>query len=151
MPPVARDLYQPAPDDVPPPAPPRARDTRAFERAHELLLGRELLLPHEPQERLLPMLLARELLHATASNTVPTRSPASSRSIASDRAATMAARQPAFDATRQASTLGNIPPSIVPSSTSDFAVSRSSSAITLPSFERTPGTSVTNTSSRAPR
>src|SRR5207248_2057430 len=150
---VARDLDEPELHDV-------ARHRRlcrveacALQRTHEILLRRELLLRYKTDQRLLTVVLASELLHAAAaSNTVPTRSPARRRSTASPaRAATMAARQPEPAATRHASTFGSMPPSIVPSSTSAFARSRSSSATTFPSFARTPGTSVTKTSSRAPR
>src|SRR5438093_1433124 len=150
--PVPRDLHEAELDDVARDGRLRRVEPRALERANEILLRAELLLRDDAEQRLLTVVFARELLHAAASNTVPTRSPARSRSIASpERASTIAERQPALAATRQASTFGSIPPSIVPSSTSSFARSRSSRARTRPSFDRTPGTSVTNTSSRAPR
>ena len=106
----------------------RRRETalklRAFEEgADDVLLRRETLVAHEAQERLLALLLPKvQLVHAAASKTVPASSPDSRASIASiSRAETIAARQPAWLATRHASTLGSIPPSIVPSSTSVFA------------------------------
>src|SRR5437867_654796 len=150
---VTGDLHETQLDDVARHRGLRRRKAGCLERADQLLLGREVLLPYETHQRLLPVMLARESFpHAAASKTVPTCSPVSSFSIASaPRAATIAARQPALAANRLASTFGTMPPSIVPSSTSVFAWAVSREAMTFPSFERTPGTSVTNTSSRAPR
>src|SRR5205807_724099 len=94
---IAGDLHEPELDDV-------ARDrrlcggeARATERADDVRLCREPLLRNDTEERLLPVVLARERVpHAAASKTVPTCSPASSRSTASrPRVATIAARHPA--------------------------------------------------------
>src|SRR5438093_6077983 len=150
---VTGDLHETELDDVARHRRLRRWEASCLERADQLLLGREVLLPYETHQRLLPLMLAREPFpHAAASKTVPTCSPVSSFPIASaPRAATIAARQPALAANRHASTFGTMPPSIVPSSTSVFARAVSRDAMTLPSFERTPGTSVTKTSSRAPR
>src|SRR5439155_17739109 len=117
---VTRDLHQTELDDVARHRRLRRVEAGALQRTHEILLRRELLLRHEAHERLLAVMLARELLHGTiASNTVPTRSPASSLSTTSPaRAPTIAARHPDPAATRHASTFGSMPPSIVPSSTS---------------------------------
>src|SRR5687767_13291495 len=133
---IARDLHQPELDDVARHGGLGRREARTLQRADQLLLRGEAVLPHQAHQRLLPMVLARERLpHAAASKTVPICSPPSSFSIASaPRAATIAARQPALAAIRHASTFGTMPPSIVPSSTSAFARPASSEAMTLPSF-----------------
>src|SRR6185295_978246 len=79
---VVCDLDQTQLDDVARNRRLRGREARRLERPHEVALRGQLLRADDAEQRLLPMLLARELLHAV-SNTVPTRSPASSRSTAS--------------------------------------------------------------------
>src|SRR5438309_2489801 len=153
MGPVASDLHEPELDDVTRHRRLGRGEAHATERTDDVGLRGEPLLRDDTKQGLLTMMLARESVpHAAASNTVPTCSPARSRSTESTpRVATIAARHPAAAAMRQASTFGSMPPSIVPSSTSACAFSASSRAMTRPSFPRTPGTSVTKTSSRAPR
>src|SRR5207253_2689705 len=153
MVPVTRDLHEPELDDVTRHRRLSRGEAHATERTDDVGLRGEPLLRNDTKQGLLPVMLARERVpHAAASKTVPTCSPARSRSTESTpRVATIAARHPAAAAMRHASTFGSMPPSIVPSSTSARALSASSRAMTRPSFPRTPGTSVTNTSKRAPR
>src|SRR5437762_3327278 len=153
MRPVTSDLHEPEHDEVTRHRRLGRGEAHATERTDDVGLRGEPLLRNDTKQGLLPVVLARERVpHAAASKTVPTCSPARSRSTASTpRVATIAARHPAAAAIRHASTLGSMPPSIVPSSTRARALSASSFAITRPSLPRTPGTSVTKTSSRALR
>ena len=117
--PVAGHLHEPELDDVPRDGRLRGGEARTAQGPDHVGLGRKPLPGHDAEQRLLPMMFSRERIpHAAASKTVPTCSPARSRSTESTpRVATMAARHPAAAAMRHASTLGSMPPSIVPSST----------------------------------